>query len=284
MMTVLLLDGHNLLYRSFVSVPSAVVAHDGRPINGVYGLVSAVLRLARELAATHAVAAFDVPDTPTFRHELYPAYQGHRGPLGGEQADEFRRQTEIARAVLPVMGVPALRAPGFEADDIMATLALQLAARGERAVMVSTDRDLLQLVRPGVEVLVPGKAALVVPDAVAVMARVGVPPHGVTTWKALAGDPSDNIPGVRGIGDKTAASLVNRYGSLEVLYEQLDDLPARTAALLREQRELAFLFRRVVTLVTDVEVGIVVEEIPAVGAEEDVRVRDVLEKAGYGRP
>jgi DNA polymerase-1 len=284
MMTVLLLDGHNLLYRSFVSVPSAVVARDGRPINGVYGLVSAVLRLIRDMEATHAIAAFDVPDTLTFRHELYPAYQGHRGPLGGELADEFLRQTEIARAVLPVMNVPALRAPGFEADDIMATLALQLAARGERAILVSTDRDLLQLVRSGIEVLVPGKTATLVVDAEAVMARVGVQPAGVTTWKALAGDPSDNIPGVRGVGDKTAASLVNRYGSLEGIYAELDELPARTGSLLRDQRELAFLFRRVVTLVTDVEVGMGVQDIPRVEAGDDVRVRDVLERAGHGRP
>src|SRR5262245_47669058 len=128
-MTVLLLDAHNLLFRSFVTLPSSITAQ-GKPVHAVYGMLAAVLRLMRELEPEHVVAAFDVPSVPTFRHELYPAYQGQRGPLGGEQADEFSRQVAMAIDALPRLGLPALSYPGYEADDIMGTLACGCASDG----------------------------------------------------------------------------------------------------------------------------------------------------------
>src|SRR5947209_4222790 len=130
-MRVLLLDSYNLLFRAFTSIPSAVVAGDGRPINAVYGMVATVLRLRAALEATHIVAAFDEPGTPTFRHRLYPLYQAQRGPLGGDKAEDFARQAAIAQGSFSRIGIPAVSLAGFEADDVMGTLATRVAeARG----------------------------------------------------------------------------------------------------------------------------------------------------------
>jgi DNA polymerase-1 len=274
-----LLDGHNLLYRAFTSLPAAITGGDGRPIHAVYGLLSTVLRLWRETGIDRIVAAFDEPDIPTFRHRLYPAYQGQRGPLGGADAPEFSRQVGLARIVLPAVGIPALSLGGYEADDIMATLAVQAAAAEGEATIVSTDRDLLQLVRPGIRILVPGKLSTIIGNREGVIARLGVAAEGVTTFKSLAGDASDNIPGVSGIGVKTAASLVNEYGTLEAIYDGLSDLPARVASRLSSERELAFLFREVVTVVTSLDLAFRVAEVRPAAFTESTRIRELIDSA-----
>jgi DNA polymerase-1 len=280
-MTTLLLDGHNLLFRAFTSLPRSVAGHDGQPINGVYGLLGATLKLVRDCQAERVIAAFDVPDVPTFRHRLYAGYQAQRGPLGGEYADDFLRQTGIAQRILPSIGIPSLTAAGYEADDIIGTMATRLRESGDRAIIISTDRDLLQLVRPAVEVLTPSNPPLHVTDAAGVRARMGVDPEGIPTYKALAGDASDNVPGVAGIGVKTAAALVNAYGSLESIYESLGSLPARTAARLEAQRDEAFLFRTIVTIVNDLDVDIDLEALCSLHLEPAVRARSILDAAGY---
>lgn len=282
-MTVLLLDGHNLLYRAFTSLPGSIATRDGTPINGVYGMVGTILRLGKEMAASGAVAAFDVPDIPTFRHTLYPPYQAQRGPLGGDKAADFARQVEIAGEVLPGMGVPVLRRPGFEADDVMASMARRLAGCGETAVIVSTDRDLLQTVGPGVHVMTPANPPVIARTAEDVRDRLGVAPEGVTTFKALAGDASDNIPGVTGIGVKTAVTLVNEYGTLEAIYDEISRLPARVQSALSRDKALAFLFRQVVTVVSDLELPLDAGQVPVLEVEKR-RVRDILAAAGYDRP
>jgi DNA polymerase-1 len=281
---VLLLDGYNLLYRAFTSLPQAIVSKDGRPINAVYGALSSTIRLLTDVQARRAVLAMDVPDTGTFRHALFPDYQAHRGPLGGEFAAEFARQAVIAREVFPALDIPSVQSPGFEADDVMGTLAAAFVASGGSATIVSTDRDLLQLVKPGLRVLVPGNPARVFASDQDVVDRIGVPPSGITTWKALAGDASDNVPGLKGIGTKTAAALVNTYGSLEAIYASLEALPPRTASLLRGQQERATLFRDVVTVHTDLNLGINVTALRETALADGIGVRVALERAGYGRP
>jgi DNA polymerase-1 len=157
-----------------------------------------------------------------------------------------------------------------------------LAAAGEEAIIVSTDRDLLQLIRPGVEMYSPVKPPLWARSSQDVQARLGVPPEGVTTYKALAGDASDNIPGVLGIGAKTAASLVTDYGSLENIYAHLEELPGRVSGKLVSGREAAFLFRDVVTVLTDLEVP--VEEVRRAHAKisPDDTSRQILKRFGFG--
>jgi DNA polymerase-1 len=275
-MPILLLDGHNLLYRAFTSLPRSIVGSDGSPINGIYGFIGIILRLMRDTEADRVVVAFDVPEVPTFRHELYPRYQGQRAPLGGEHAADFERQTVIAKSLLPSIGVPALTAPGFEADDIIGTL----SGQSDQTIIVSTDRDLLQLVRPGVQVMTPANPPVVTPDAEAVQARIGVLPKGIPTYKSLAGDASDNIPGVAGVGAKTAAGLVNEYGTLEHIYENLEALTPRTAAALASHRDAAFLFRRITTIVTDLDLPLSVAQLPEASFAPDARARAILDTHG----
>jgi DNA polymerase-1 len=280
-MVALLLDAHNLLYRSFTSLPRSITDDNNRPINAVYGMLAYMVRLSRELEADFMLAGFDTPEVPTFRHGLYPAYQGQRGPLGGEHADDFARQVGIAKAVLPALDVPSFGRPGYEADDMLGSLACRIARHGEQCIIVSTDRDLLQLVGPQIEMLAPGNPPRLARDESDVRDRLGVAPSGVTSFKALAGDASDNLPGVRGIGAKTAAALINEYGSLEEIYSALPTLPSRMQILLAEGRDDAFLFREVATVVTDLELDFDVERLPRHAFEPDSKPRQLLKDAGY---
>jgi DNA polymerase-1 len=274
---VLLLDSYNLLFRSFASLPQAITAHDERPINAVYGMLSFIARAVRENEPSHVIAAFDSPETPTFRNHLYSGYQAQRGPLGGEHADEFARQVEIAFEILPKVGIPTMRAPGFEADDIMGTLAVQIEEAGGEAIAVSTDRDLLQLITRGVSILIPSKENKRIETWDDVCERIGVGPEFVTTFKALAGDSSDNIPGLPGIGAKTAIGMVERFGNLDAIYEHLDELPARQAGILDAGRETAYLFQRVATIQTDVP-GISAESLPELKITGDSKPRPILDE------
>lgn len=280
-MVALLLDAYNLLFRSFTSLPRSITGEDDRPINAVYGMLGYLARLSRELDVDSMLAGFDSPDVPTFRHELYPAYQGHRGPLGGEHAEDFARQVRIAHDVLPKLDVPVFSRPGYEADDVLGTLARRLAEQGTKCVIVSTDRDLLQLVGPLIETMAPGNPPRFARSEDDVRARLGVGPSGVSSFKALAGDASDNIPGVRGIGTKTAASLVNEHGSLEALYEHLPALPARLRGLLDDGRGDAFLFRRVATVVTDLQLDFNPARVTGHAIEPGAKPRQLLRDAGY---
>lgn len=281
-MRILLLDAYNLLFRSFVTLPDEIRS-GGESINGVYGMVAAILRLWRETEAESIIAGFDTPEVPTFRHRLYPAYQGQRGPLGGERSDDFARQAEITFELLPTLGIPGLRLPGYEADDILGTLARRFAAAGHESLIVSTDRDLLQLVGERIALLSPSAPSVAARSEEDVRDRLGVPPGGVTTFKALAGDASDNIPGVRGIGTKGAAGLVNSYGELEAIYSNVEALSARVARALASGKEDAFLFREVVTIVTGLELPIDSERPPRPGLTAEQKVGEILDAAGYSR-
>lgn len=277
-MNVLVLDTYNLLYRSFSSLPRTITGADGEPIHAVYGLLNTVLRLWRELGPDSIVAAFDTPGVPTFRSQMYAGYQAKRGPLGGQHADDFARQATLARDILPRIGIPALSVDRYEADDIMGTLATSVARSGGHATIVSTDRDLTQLVAPAISIIVPSKEPRTIDSDEDVRSVLGVSAAGVTTFKALAGDPSDNIPGVRGIGRKGAVDLVNGYHSLDAMYAALDDHRHRTAAALRAGREDAYLFRTVVTILTDLKLGITPAELPTLRMTDASRAREIIEK------
>lgn len=278
-MTILLLDGHNLLMRAFSTLPRTITDRNGQPINAVYGFLNVMLRLARQEEETRIAVAFDVPEVPTFRSALFPAYQGQRGPLGGEHADELAAQTAMVQQVLDHVGIPALAEPGYEADDVMGTLAVQ--QEGEPDVrVISTDKDLLQLVRPGVGWQTPQNPPLVATAAEDVVRILGVGPEQVTTYKALAGDSSDNYPGVRGIGGKTAISLVREHGTLEDIYAALPQLSPSVARKLEEGREAAFLFRDIATVRTGLNLPLSLAQVPPLPLASDARARQILRDAG----
>jgi len=278
-MAIGLLDSFNVLFRSFVTLPRSITDTSDRPVHAVYGMLSFILRVQRLFGIDSFVAAFDEPMTPTFRHILYPPYQAQRGPMGGEESADFMRQVDEARRLLPILGIPSVSRTGFEADDVMGSLALELERGGTDAVVISTDRDVLQLVSdPGIRVLVPGKDTGRMMTRKDVRERLGVYPEAVPTFKALAGDASDNLPGVRGIGTKTAIGLIERYGSLDAVYAHLEDFSPRTGRLLEAGRDIAYVCLRLATIVTDLDTDHIVAQVQPIDAE--AKVRELLAEGG----
>ncbi len=249
----LLIDGHHLFHRTYNALPRSIVGTDGAPIQGVYGFVGAFLKLVRRFNPSHVCVPFD-PPTPPFRRALFPAYRTGRPRGTDEEAANFDRQVGQVGHVLDHLGIAHPMVAGFEADDVMGALAAAAVKVDLPVVIVSGDRDLLQTVGPLVTVFMPKgqEGETFTPELVG--ERWGVRPDQFTDLKALIGDASDHIPGVPGIGPKTAATLLTRYGTIAALYDALPSLPKRQADLLREHRERVELNQRLVTIVTAVDV------------------------------
>ncbi len=228
---LVLLDGNSLLYRAYYALPPLGTA-DGRPTNAVYGFVSMLIKLIEEEKPDYIAVAWDMAG-PTFRHEAYADYKAHRPGM----PDDLRSQVPLAREVLEAMRIPVYEVEGYEADDVLGTVAGRAASEGHPVVIVTGDRDSLQLVDEGVRVMVTrrGISDIESYDLEAVRERYGVSPSQLVDVKALMGDPSDNIPGVPGVGEKTALKLIRQFGELE---EVLRD-PSRVGGKkLRERLEL----------------------------------------------
>jgi DNA polymerase-1 len=210
---VYLLDGTYLVFRAFFAIRS-LNAPDGTPTGGVFGFVSTVRKLLRERAPAHFAVAFD-REEPTHRDDLFEEYKKNRPEPPPELVPQFQLAWDASEA----LGWPVVTAPGFEADDVIATLARQALERGREAVIVTADKDLYQLVRPGVRVLNPMKEDRLL-DAEGIAELFGARPEQVRDVLALMGDASDNVPGVPGVGEKTAKGMVARYGDLETILER----------------------------------------------------------------
>lgn len=254
----MLVDGHHLFHRTYNALPRSIVGIDGAPIQGVYGFVGALLRLLRRFTPTHLAVPFDPPEPP-FRRALFPGYRTGRPRGTPEEVANFDRQVGQVFQVLDHLSIAYPMVAGFEADDVMGTLATAATAAGVPVTIISGDRDLLQMVRPGVELFMPKGQDGEVYTPEVVQERWGVRPDQIPDLKALVGDTSDLIPGVPGIGPKTAATLLARYETLDSLYAHLPDVPARQANILRAHQERVWLNRRLVTIVTTVEVPAALE-------------------------
>jgi DNA polymerase-1 len=248
----LLIDGHHLFHRTYNALPRSIVGSDGAPIQGVYGFAGAFLRLVRRFEPTHISVPFDPPVAP-FRRELFPDYRTGRPRGTEEEVANFDDQVAQVHRVLDHLNVSYPMVGGYEADDAIGTLAGRAAEMGLQTTIVSGDRDLLQLLRPTVSMFMPKgqDGELWTPDLV--QERWGVRPEQFPDLKALIGDPSDKIPGVPGIGPRTAAALLTQYGSIDAVYEALPSLPARQAGLLETHRGRVELNRRLVTIVTGLD-------------------------------
>ncbi|HVA89124.1 MAG TPA: 5'-3' exonuclease H3TH domain-containing protein, partial [Chloroflexota bacterium] len=210
-----------------------------------------LLKVLQTESPTHAAVAFDLP-IPTFRHLRYSEYKAHRPPM----AESLIVQSVRVREMIRVFGFPIYEMPGFEADDVLGTLAGQAAALSVDTVILSGDLDTLQLIGPRVRVLTPGRGPVTTSlyDAAAVEARYGLTPKHLPDYKALVGDTSDNIPGVPGIGAKTASKLLAQFPTIEELFAHAAELPDRTQKLLEGRREQAIASKYLATIVTDVPV------------------------------
>ncbi len=247
---LVLIDGHALLYRAYHALPATMVTASGESTNAIFGFLSTLLKVLAEEKPDHVIVCFD--RGTTFRHERYPGYKAHRAKM----PDDLRPQVRRTEEVLQALGIPTYTHEGFEADDLIGTLARQATEAGLQTLIVTGDADALQLVDEHVHVLVPGKrySEPVHYDPAAVRERYGFDPRQLIDYKALKGDPSDNIPGVTGIGEKTALELVQRYGSLEEVYAHLEEIAPRYRKALEECREQARLSKELATIVTTVPV------------------------------
>jgi len=235
---VALFDGNSIAHRAYHALP-ALWAQRGEPMHAVYGFGSMLFKALEDLRPRYAAVAFDTPE-PTFRHLAYPEYKAQRAAAPSDLYPQFPHIRRLAEAV----GLACLEHVGFEADDVLGTLAHQASEAGHEVVVVTGDTDALQLVGPRVRVLMPlkGFSETILYDEAAVLERHGVPPALIPDLKALKGDSSDNIAGVPGIGPKTAARLLREHGGLDAL---LSKLPETHHESVRQARMLTTICRDV---------------------------------------
>ena len=228
---IFLLDGHSLSYRAFFALPTSLATTSGQITNAVYGFTSMLIKLLAEDRPDFIAVAFD-KGRPTVRLEQYADYKAGRK----EAPDEFRQQLGLIREVLETLRIPIVEVEGYEADDAIGTLATRAASRGMAAVIVTADRDFFQLVAPGIEVMFNrrGISDILRYDVEAVTERFGLPPEKYLDYVALKGDPSDNIPGVPGVGEKTASKLIQEFGSIEELLAREKEVKGRLGEAIRQ--------------------------------------------------
>ena len=246
----MLLDGNSLAFRAFYALPAEnFKTQGGLTTNAVYGFTAMLINLLRDEQPTHVAAAFDV-SRQTFRAEKYPEYKAGRSAT----PDEFRGQIDITKEVLAALGITVLAEPGFEADDVIATLATQAEDEGYRVLVVTGDRDSLQLVSDDVTVLYPrkGVSELTRFTPAAVVEKYGLTPQQYPDFAALRGDPSDNLPGIPGVGEKTATKWIAEYGSLQALVDNVESVKGKVGDALRANLSHVVLNRELTDLVKNV--------------------------------
>lgn len=250
--TLILIDGSSLFYRAFHAVPASFATSKGLPTNAVYGFTQSILKIINEYKPAYLAVAFDVKG-PSFRQGIYEAYKAHRPPM----PDALSMQVPYIKKMIRAMNIRSIEMEGFEADDVMATV-VKRCPQDVKTAMVTGDKDMYQLVTPDTVVLdyLTGKEW----GPVETEERFGVPPSAIRDFLALAGDASDNIPGVKGVGPKTALKLISEYGSIEALYADIDSVRnEKLRKNLIEHRTDAFTSRELATLHTDVPVDVCLE-------------------------
>ena len=268
---IVLIDGHSILNRAFYGLPDLTNAA-GQHTGGVYGFLTILFKVLEEENADYLAVAFDV-HAPTFRHEMYAAYKGTRKPM----PEELREQVPLLKQVLRAMGILTIEKPGLEADDILGTLAKQAEKDGMEVVLISGDRDLLQIAGDHIKIRIPktkgGRTEVEDYYAKDVEAAYQVTPLQFIELKALMGDSADNIPGVPKVGEKTAKDLMVTYGSLENIYAHIDEISKKSIReSLQNHKELADLSKVLATINV---------ESPLEFSFEEARVADFFTQEAY---
>lgn len=289
---VVLVDSNALVHRGFHALPQTMRTREGEIINAVYGFSMVLLNVLNTVRPKYVVCAFDLPGK-TFRHEQFKEYKAQRERAPEELSAQFPRVQDVVRA----LNIPIMTKKSYEADDIIGTLAKKICASGDFKVLVVTgDMDILQLVNDCVHVLTIRKGVkdIVEFDVAAVEEKYGLGPEQLVDYKGLRGDPSDNIPGVKGIGDKTAVKLLQEFQTLEKVYDASDEelrdvISAAALTRLREQRDMAFQSRDLATIVLDVDIPFTIDDAlvsdykheDAVKLFRELEFRTLLEKLPY---
>ncbi|MDF9810034.1 DNA polymerase-1 [Aurantimicrobium minutum] len=253
--TLMVIDGHSLAFRAFYALPvDSFRTADGQHTNAIHGFISMMLNLLAKEKPTHLAVAFDI-SRYSFRTREYPEYKGTRG----ETPPEFIGQVPLLQDALHAMGITTITKEDFEADDILATLAAQGSAQDFKVLVVSGDRDTIQLIDDNVTLLYPSKqgvSELTRYDAAKVFERYGIQPHQYPEIAALVGETSDNLPGIPKVGEKTAVKWINEYGSLEEILRRADEIGGKVGESLREFKENAIRNRRLNRLIPDVDLPV----------------------------
>jgi len=279
MKRLVLIDGHAILHRAYHALPP-LTTPAGEMVNAVYGFTTMLLKVIDDLKPSYLIVTFDTPK-PTFRHTEFVGYQAQRPKMDTELAS----QLENVRRILRAMGIPIFSVEGYEADDVIGTLALQAVSRAKRrgkgktrkgtekieVVIVTGDRDMFQLIGPQVKIYAPvrGMSEAQIFDAKRVKKKMGIEPGQIVDYKGLVGDPSDNYPGVPGVGPKTAADLLGKYRTIYGVYKNLDRLPESQARKLTEGAEMAKLSRKLAEIVTDAPVKLDLKKAQFVLTDEE---------------
>lgn len=274
MKKLLLIDTFNFLHRAYHALPLSFRDSKGEPVNAVYGVTSMLINVLALIKPDYVVAALD-GEKPTFRVEKFTPYKAHRAPMEETLSSQIPKVFEI----LDAFEIKSIVIEGYEADDVIGTMATRFASDGVQVIVVSNDRDMWQLVSKNVLVMVPtstGTAEWVGADEV--KKRMGIEPRQVADYKGLKGDPSDNIPGVHGIGEKTALKLIQEYGSVEGIYENIEKVePKSVREKLLNNSEEAVMSKHLATIIMDAPVTVGLEDC-AYNNFDKFKVKDVLER------
>ena len=264
---ILLIDGHGIAFRAFFAVPM-LNAPDGTPTNVLVGFLNMFARARHIWKPDEVFCAFDMKG-PTFRHQLYPDYKSTRKPT----PDEFKVQIPLLHEMLPLLGVRLMERETVEADDLIGSAACQFAARGDEALILTSDKDIMQVLRPGVKILRPGKGVSSFDeyDETVFSEKYGFPPSGMVDYLALMGDAVDNIKGIPGVGEKTAASLLHDYGSIENIIAHTDELKPALRKKISEHGQTALDNRVLTRLKCDEDLNEFTASAPAIDLEAFAR-------------
>lgn len=277
---LLLVDGHSLLFRAFYGMPLSMTAPDGTHTNAIYGFLSIFRKVMEEEKPAYVAVAFDTREK-TFRHNMYSEYKGNRKPA----PPEFHEQLPVMQEVLSAMGIRVVTLPGFEADDILGTLAKMGEAVGVSPRILSGDRDLLQIASEKTQIILPktkgGETTYERYFAADVEREMGVTPEAFVDMKALMGDSSDNIPGLPGVGQKTASAMIAKYGSIENAKAHEAELtPKKARQSMEEHYDLAELSKRLAKICTDAPLDIEVRDLVP-GDLKGEPVREIYRRLGF---
>lgn len=278
-----LIDASYFVFRAWYSVPATLTDPEGNPVNALHGFARFVGDLIEQVGPRHIAIAFDESLTSSFRNHIYPPYKANREPA----PEELKRQFRLCRELCRASGLAEFASSEYEADDIIGTLATRARAEGRSAVLVTRDKDLAQLIRPGDEFWDYAAEARYGYDAIE--DRFGVLPERMADFLALTGDAVDNIPGVPGIGRKTASILLKHFESLGDLYDRLAEVPklkfrnaAFVAAQLDDHRESAFLARQLTGIFCDVPLAVGIGELERRRPDLSA-VNALFDSVGFGR-
>lgn len=282
---LILIDGHALLYRAFYAFPT-LTTKSGLFVNAVYGFTRVLLSIIKDQNPKYLAVAFDTPK-PTFRHTDFAGYKAQRK----EMPQELQSQIDLIKNVVRALNIPQFAIDGYEADDVIGTLSTKITAgctkdsHGTHVLIVTGDKDAFQLVNDCIHVLVPahGKSGEQEFDPAAVEAKMGVRPDQIIDYKALSGDPSDNIPGVKGIGAKTAVRLLQEFGRVDQMYKEIMEQSAKvtsskilkgaTLKKIAEGHEMAMMSQKLATIDRDVPIDIDLNDCRVSGYDKAATVK-----------